>query len=289
MNANRKNSRRLKLPVTGIVTVTMLGMVRPTHAINYVAEYMTSWSGCACSQNSLSYPDDQIYYFDAKMRALGHTRKYLYSNKNVWTSDITEDRGFNGLDRIYGDTATMYIFSGHGGAPNDSNGQYFSVPFCKGLNGATSGSNGSCLASSRKMRMGEPSTDYYGTPYRGYAAYIMWLTCYSVHTNPMQQWSQTMGVGTDYIMGYKNTSADSSYTDEVGEDWAAKAMGSGAYTFKSSWFYAVDDWWVNDTGGVVANGNTASDATYRRDNYYRYSPATHPDYHGYYTWSWYEG
>jgi hypothetical protein len=254
------------------------------HAIDFGAEYLTSWSGCECSGNSLSYTDDQINMFRSKMQSLGHSSRFVFANTNTWASDVSEDRDFGGIDYAYGDGVDMFAFSGHGSAPNDGAGnQTFRVPFCK-ASGAPS-----CRFDASNARLGE-SSGYYATPHLGKSKYSMWLTCYSVHTDPIAQWAQTMRQGHDYVMGYRGISADSETTDEVPEDWAGKAMrSSDPWTFKGAWFWAVEDWWVDDTGGVVSNGSTESQAINRRDNYKRTWSGPHTDNWFWYAWSWHEG
>ena len=256
----------------------------PAGAITYGCEYMTTWSGCTCSQNSLSYTDNQANYFDSKMSSLGHTRKFKYGNQGAWAADVTEDRDFGGYDRWYGDTVDMYMYSGHGGAGTDAYGnQTFLVPYCS-FNGS-----GSCYFYADNARLGE-KVGWYASPYPGNLRYSMWCTCHSVDTDPMHQWDQTMNTGMDYVMGYRGTSADSWTTDEVPEDWASKAMrSSNPDTFKGAWFWAIEDWWVDDVGSVIANGDNESDAIYRRDHYKRTWYGPHTDYHYWYAWAWHEG
>jgi len=227
------------------------------NAITYTTEYITSWASCDCSQNALKYTSNQVNYFHQRMSKYGHTRLRGYSNTSVWASDVVED-SYGGKDHWYSDDGDMYVFSGHGGAYNDSNGQYFSVPMCKRDNQT------SCSASSRKMIFGERGGSF-STPHSGSLRYLMWLTCESVHTAPDYQWIDTARYGLEYIMGYRGLSADSSTTEEVAEDWVDKAMKDGR-TFKSAWFYAIEDWWVNDVGSLVAPGVDANASIQRRDN-----------------------
>lgn len=255
-----------------------------TSAIDFGAEYLTSWSGCECSGSSLSYTDNQIKMFSNKMQDLGHSKQFMFANSNTWAADVTEDRDFGGIDYGYGDKVAMFAFSGHGSAPNDGSGnQTFRVPFCK-ASGAPS-----CEFDAANARLGE-SSGYYASPHPGASRYSMWLTCYSVHTDPIGQWAQTMRQGHDYVMGYRGTSADSLTTDEVPRDWAKKAMrASDPWRFKSAWFWAIEDWWVNDTGAVVANGSTEDQAKNRRNNYRRTWAGPHTANWYWYAWSWHKG
>lgn len=279
--------RRWKATFASAAAVLLGTFVVPSEqarAIDFGAEYLTSWSGCECSGDSLSYTDNQINMFSSKMISLGHTKQFLYSNQNTWSADVTEDRDFNGLDQFYGDDVRMFAFSGHGGAGTDGSGsQTFSAPFCKATGTA------SCSFSPERARLGE-SLGYYATPNPGSLRYMMWLTCYSVHTDPIGQWAQTMQHGLDYVMGYRGTSADSLTTDEVPRDWAKKAMrSSDPWRFREAWFWAIEDWWVNDTGSLVANGATEGEAISRRDNYRRTWGGPHSTNFYWYAWAWHEG
>jgi len=91
-------------------------------------------------------------------------------------------------------------------------------------------------------------------------------------------------------MGYRGTSADSSTTDEVLGDWVDNAYAGTVYTFKSSWFNAIEDWWVEDTGAVVSGGVTEADAIWRRDNYSRADARRASlTWWSWLAWSWHEG
>lgn len=277
----------IKIPEWKSLTLLLTATILPAgsvQAIEFGAEYLTTWSGCECSGKSLSYTDNQINMFRNKMESLGHTKRFVYANSNTWAADVTEDRDFNGLDHLYADDVDMFAFSGHGGAPDDNSGnQTFRVPFCK-ASGAPS-----CRFDAENARLGE-SSGYYSTPHTGKSRYSMWLTCYSVHKRPMEQWAQTMRQGHDYVMGYRGTSADSLTTDEVPRDWASKAMrSSDPWRFKKAWFWAIEDWWVNDTGAVIANGSTIDNAKNRRNNYRRTWSGPHTSNWYSYAWSWHGG
>ena len=128
-------------------------------AISYSTNYITSWSECDCAGNALNYTDDQISYFRQKMDDHDHTLLRSYMNTGVWAGDLVEDR-LGGEDYRFSDDGDMYVFSGHGSAPEDGQGQYFSAPFCK------KGASSSCRFSSRSAFWGERA-GYYATPYSG--------------------------------------------------------------------------------------------------------------------------
>ena len=95
-------------------------------------------------------------------------------------------------------------------------------------------------------------------------------TCYSVHTAPQQQWAPSMGYGTEYVMGYRGTSADSSTTDEVLGDWVDNAYAS--------------------TVSVVSGGADVAWSDWRRDNYSRITARRGPfEYWSWYSWAWHSG
>lgn len=237
-------------------------------AISYTLNYMDSWSGCdaGCNQaSSLSYTDDQINYLDSVLSGLGHTKKRKYSNLNVWAGDLIEDKDFNGADYYLSDDSDLYAFSGHGrglsddsAAENNAYGQTASFPYCK------AGSSTSCTLDVERSRMGE-RTSAYATPHQGSMRYMLFFTCFSVDTKPIEQWAQTFWYGTDYVMGYRGLSVDSSYTDEVGGDWADEVFDESE-TLKAAWFWAIEDWWIDDVGALISGGTTSSAAINRRDN-----------------------
>lgn len=253
-------------------------------AFSYSGAYITTWSGCDsdCSgASALTYTDDQINDFDSRMASYGHTRKRKLANASVWASDYVED-GLGGQDHLYTDDSDVVAYSGHGSAPTVSSSQIFQAPMCR------AGSASSCRYDSRNSRFGERSGGF-ATPNPGNTRWMLWFTCYSVHTSPNQQWDQAMYRGLEYVMGYRGLSADSSTTTEVPGDWVGEAIG-GSSSFKSAWFWAIEDWWVDDTGAVVAAGNTEADAINRRENLTRNWARRAGDHYGtYYAWSWHEG
>ncbi|WP_394843355.1 DUF6345 domain-containing protein [Pendulispora brunnea] len=259
-------------------------------ALEVAGEAMTSWSGCDCSAGSLKYTDDQISYLISEMQDLGHQKKFFYKNTSSYSLDLIEDSLPNGYDAGYADGVDLFALSSHGGAPNDSNGkQTFSTPMCK--SGSASASS-SCHFDANQSRMGEaagPGQSQYATPHPGQARWWVFFTCYSVHTKPNEQWGQTLAHGGDTVLGYRGTSADSFTTDEVGEDLVDAVFDDGD-TLKGGWFWAAEDWAVDDVASMVASGKTRDAAIYRRDkavaNWERRGSDSH---HGWFAWAWHEG
>lgn len=274
--------------ITGTLAVATLALLAQmpgtASAFSFSGEYIYSWGGCdaSCSgAGSLSYTDDQIQDFAAKMKALGHTQKHLFGNTAVWASDLTED-GLGGQDHLYSDDSDIVAYSGHGSAPGTSSGQTFKAPLCK------AGSTSSCWFDSKNARFGERSGTY-SSPNPGNTRWLMWMTCYSVDTAPNEQWNEAFWLGLEYVMGYRGTSADSSTTVEVPGDWVDMAIGSSD-TFKAAWFSAIEDWWVDDTGAVAASGPDSAASAYRRDNLKKsWARRASTDTGNYVSWSWHEG
>jgi hypothetical protein len=284
----RKRNLRLMAGLTASLTAGFCLPTAPASAITYRSAWMNNWSGCECSAGSLSYTDDQISIFNSHMNAKGHSHNGTFGNGDVWASDVGEDRDYSGEDMYYSDDSVAWAYSGHGDAPTVSGAQHFQVPFCNKGSGSFSGTCN--FDATAYLRLGEQSPTYFSSPNAGNNRWMILATCLSVHTAPNEQWWETLAEGTEYVMGYRGLSADSETTDEVLGDWVDNAYASTVYTFKSSWFSAIEDWWVDDTGSVVSGGTNSTDSNWRRDNYSRNeSRRSASTWWSYYSWSWHEG
>jgi hypothetical protein len=94
--------------------------------------------------------------------------------------------------------------------------------------------------------------------------------------------------GNDVIMGYRGLSADSSTTDEVGEDLAEAAFNDGD-SFKAAWFWAIEDWAVDDTGAILFSGVDQAQCENRRENLSASWARRNDTPFNYFCWSWHEG
>ncbi|RYZ44051.1 MAG: hypothetical protein EOO71_00845 [Myxococcaceae bacterium] len=272
---------RIPMQWTAALLAMLTQLPGTAEAFSYSASYMNNWGGCACSNSSLSYTGDQMDMFDAALASRGHNRMHKFANASVWASDYIEDT-LGGQDNFFSDDSDIIAYSGHGSAPNYSAGQAFTASVC------SAGTSSSCTFSSHDFRLGEQGGSY-AYPYAGSTRWALWFTCYSVHTQPDQQWGPALWQGLEYVMGYRDTSLDSETTDEVPEDWVEKAIGDSD-TFKSAWFWAVEDWWANDTGELVSTGPESETAAYRRDNLNKNWARRAPYDYGYWiAWSWHEG
>ena len=257
----------------------------PAQAHDYGTAYLTNWGGCdalCAGQNSLSYTDDQIQMFESEMNDAGHSRTHGYVNGTTWASDLVEDAVFGGDDRWFSDDGQVYAFSGHGGCSGSGWSQTFSIPMCR------AGSVASCNYNAEHSRLGE-SLGTYATPSPGEMRWLILATCHSVDSAPYGQWSQVLTQGLDLVMGYRGVSADSECTDEVLEDLVGESFDSSV-DFKPGWFWAIEDWWIDDTAGIVASGASSLDATTRRDHLDQNSLPRNPYVnHNWIAWAYHEG
>jgi len=281
-SSRSKVAVRLLSPVlAGLATA--VAMPQLAHAGGYTLNYMTNYSGCdaGCGASSLSYTDDQVDQLGSALNGYGHTLLHKFGNGNTWASDMVEDGLGGGQDHLFSDNGFLYAFSGHGGASTDSGGQTFFAPYCK------KGVSSSCTMQSNNARQGEQSGPWATNP--GKMKYLIWATCFSVHSAPNNQWDQTMRYGTEVIFGYRGTSADSWTTDEVLGDFADAAFGDND-KLRAAWFWAIEDWWVDDTGAMLASGTNVNEAINRRANLRASSPRRAAGaIHTWFAWSWHEG
>jgi len=256
------------------------------NALLFGGEYMTSWNGCSGYNSlpaSLSHTDDQINQWTSAMQARGFYKDFLFANRDVWTYDMEED-ALGGSDNGYADSVNMFALSSHGGVDVSGGYQRFTTPTC--------GPSGNPVASSHRMSFAEKK---WGTNVpnananSGFARWVMLFTCNSVHTKANEQWQFAFWNGLDAVLGYRGLSADASTTEEVGADYVDAAWGDGD-TLKAAWFWAIEDWWEDDTGSLISGGKTGADASSRRDSLKVTSAphsTTYIDY--YYAWAYHEG
>jgi len=254
---------RIAAMAASMASIVGLSFARPAEAFTYGMEFMTSYSGCdsPCSSNSgLSQTDDQMNMMDSTLSGLGHTFRFKWSNGNTFASDLAEDRDYSGDDWNWADGSDIFAYSGHGSGNNDGNGQSYQMPLCR-ANGTAS-----CNFDSDAARWGEGwQFNFYYSTHPGAMRWAVLATCFSVDVDPWNQWAEGFTLGLEYVLGYRGLSADSFTTDEVPSDWANSCIGNTT-GFKSGWFSAAEDLWVDDTAEVAAGGTDVNDAIYNRDN-----------------------
>jgi len=248
------------------------------HALDAGAESVENYSGCGCNSGNLSYTNDQTSMF---MSRIGnwHNRKFRYTDSSAWNSDMVEDELAGGTDYPYGDTVHILFLSGHGGLSGNTYNGYL----CKSSNFS------GCNYNTGSVYLGERSGQAKST-HPGSLRFLLLATCYSVEkTNAADVWGPVFWRGKNfmYVMGYTGTSADSTTTDEVGEDFAQKAAGD-KWTLKQAWFWAIEDWWVNDTGSLISHGTSSSNATYNRDQM-KIDATPTGNSPSWVAWAWHEG
>ena len=243
----------------------------------YGLSYIDNFSSCpsSCQENTLNYADDQINQLDSELNSDGLTKSFKYARGSVQSTDIIEDH-YSGYDHHYGDQVDLYAITTHGGIFTNNNGQsVYVASYCSAQNTVymsnISGDSNNCLAVSNKMFFGEQTNSWSNT-FTTNPGKLRWLilsTCHSMD-NPPSIWGGRFSYGLDYHMGYQGTMLLGETTDECLADFAHNAFG-GTSKFKTVWFTANDDWWIDNTAGVFSCGNcsetTQNDANNWRDNY----------------------
>ena len=260
--------KRATVVVGILVSVTAVLVFSTSRAVWFAAESVEDYSGCGCgsSDDDLDYCNDQAEGFVSRMDDAGWYRDFWYANGNAWARDFIEDEmsygGQKGEDCYYADDRVRIMFvSGHGSWQGSGSNSYFVGTLCRAP-------GGSCDFHTGHMKLGE-GTGGYANPHSGLLRYMVMHMCYSVQYEVANaQWFRTVGYHVaDYHMslGMTGLCTDSWFLDEVGYDFADKAAHS-SWTLKGAWWYAIEDWWHDDTGAVVTWGNSRNNAVGRRDN-----------------------
>ena len=259
--------------VFGMVVLFLLCAVADASAqslssMEYGLSALDNWSGCSqcTTKTSLNYTHSQINQLDTELNSDGMGKKFKFFNNYVWPNDMIEDE-LGGNDYAFADGVELYALSSHGDAVVENGQQVYYPSMCSYTE------NVACEPSSKKMVMGEQSSYTYGTVHPGRLLWLILATCFSVDTNPSQQWKLPFMYGLEMVMGYRGESADSTFTDEVLADFAGNAFG-GESKFKQVWFSATEDWYIDDTSGIITchgtnTGYTTDDLINRLNNYRR--------------------
>ncbi len=250
-----------------------------TSPLRVGADSVENYSGCGCSSGNLSYCNDQSSKFMNRIDNW-HTRVFLFQDSSAWNADLVEDQlGVGGVDRFYGDNVHLMLTSGHGSQSSTTYSGYL----CK-----SSGFN-ACSYSTSQTYFGEQAGQANSTN-PGMLRFLILCTCFGIDkTLAPAIWRPVFARGRNfmYVMGYHGTSADSETTDEVPEDFAQKAGGEG-WTLKQAWFWAIEDWWVNDTGAVVTGGDTEAEAVGNREGM-KLTWDPNIGWPSWIAWAWHEG
>lgn len=245
-------------------------------ALTVTAESLENHTSSGCdsfcsSHTNLNYTHDQADYFIARMVANGHVKKHQYKDGSLWASDVIED-ALGGSDHMYTDDSDVYLFAGHGGVSGYSG--YSAAGFVGVM--SKKGAYSSCRFDNKDIVWGEQHGPY-AAIHPGKMKYAFLMTCSSVEDSGIQ-WKEVFSKGLDYLFGYQGLSSDSPFTDEVAGDMANEAFGSIARKFKPSWFWAVEDWWIDDMGAVASSGgrDIPGEAEHRRDNMTKNTPRRAP-------------
>ncbi len=250
--------------------------------IAFGGEFMTHWTGCEKSLPQLSHTIWQIDMWGGEMASFGNAARFEYGDQNVWTSDVVEDAYPGGQDNAYADSVDFYALSSHGRVQGAAGHQTYIGSMC------SRGTFTSPEWDSQNSIFDETPPNYFAINSPGYARFIMLLTCFSVDTEPQNAWQAATAYGNDVIMGYRGLSADSTNTEEVGRDLADGVFRNGQ-SFKPAWFYAVEDWWVDDVGEILVRGKTSAECISRLNGLSPQTPRRINGILGYMCWSSHQG
>ena len=273
------SARVFTVALSVLMIVLFAGTAQALSPLLVGAESVENYSGCGCSSGNLSYCNDQATMFINRIDNW-HTRKYLFTDGSAWNADLVEDQlGIGGVDRFYGDTVHLLLVSGHGSQSTTN----YSGFLCK------SGGFSACSYNTGQTYFGEQPGQANSTN-PGSLRFLILCTCFEVDkTLAPTIWRPVFARGRNfmYVMGYHGLSADSWTTDEVGEDFAQKAAGDG-WTLKQAWFWAIEDWWVNDIGAVVTAGDTEAEAIGNRESM-KLTWDPNIGWPSWIAWAWHEG
>lgn len=252
-------------------------------ALDVGAESVEDYSDCGCATGDLNYCNDQASKFIDKMGDCGYRIRFWYKDGSAWNSDLIEDE-LGGTDYPYGDQVHILLISGHGGLDRSRNIYYGYLCKWRRYN--------ACSYNTTQTYLGEVSGQPKST-HPGKLRFLILCTCHSVDKDRAPYvWAPVFRRGKNlmYVMGYHGTSADGETTDEVPEDFARKAACSG-WTLKQAWFWAIEDWWVDDTGAVISRGATREEAIRNRDHMrLTWSPPACSSWPPtWFAWAWHEG
>ena len=289
-----------------MVLSLLVGLAGPAFGADFTIETAQEYVGHSCNApcntlSTLNFADDRANYFESAMVRFGETKKAHYKNGSVWASDWKEDQ-LGGEDDLYGDLARFLFVTGHGdskfGSGSDPRSVRYWYSACK------VGENAGCKLESTSVSLGEQSGP--NATIAGNARFLMMWSCCSVHKGgfgvggtgggcsatagtPRDQWLPTFNRGSDYVMGYMGSAWDSSSTDENAEDFAEEAYEDGA-RFKTAWFYANEDWDVDDVSAIAASGSSRASSRSRAINISKASPRRGAsEVHDFVTYSWHRG
>jgi hypothetical protein len=200
-------------------------------------------SGQPCHQNNLSYCDDRAHGFISAMGDHGHPGIFEWANSDAWETDFTHP-DFGGDSLSWSDNVHFCFFSDHGGNRNN----VFDFAFARAHN--------SCSSDTTHWRLG--------------AKMLKWFvadTCDAVlNTDPnhiVGTWAGPMQ-GAHMVFGFLGLSADSWWTDDVGEDFGDDAGGGSRLA--NAWLDNAYSWWTGDKPIAIAAGESQADAVNRREN-----------------------
>jgi hypothetical protein len=206
-------------------------------------EWVGTFHNDACKQSDLSYVDDQAEGFFNTMGGHGHVKVFDWGNDNAWETDFRHP-DFGGDSLNWTDNVHFCFVADHGG----NNNNMFSIAFSK--------SHNNCQSVATQWRLG-----------RKMLKWMVHSSCDAVLNTDASHivavWGGPMQ-GIHIVCGYIGTSADSWWTDDLGEDFADDICDGDAIA--ESWVSRAYSFWTGDDSIAIAAGETRDDAINRRDN-----------------------
>ena len=206
-------------------------------------EWVNNFHPGNCKQNNLEYCDDQAVGFFNSMGSHGHTKVFNWGDDNAWETDIKHPN-FGGDSLNWSDDVHFFFFDDHGGNWDNI------------LHLAFASSHNNCLSPSSEWRLGQKNLKWFvacgcETVLNTDGSHIG-----AVWFGPMQ--------GVHLVLGFIGDSHDTSWTDDLGEDFADDICDGD--TICGSWVDRAYSFWVDDDSIAIAAGETRDDAINRREH-----------------------
>lgn len=238
-----------------------------SYGVWFAAESVENFSGCGCTGPDLDWCNDQAESFVDRMNdSPVWSYDFWFEDSNAWARDFIEDEmtydGQYGEDAYFSDYRARIMFvSGHGRVIRDGDESYFRGYLCDAP-------FGSCTFQSDHMKLGERSGAF-SDPNWGLSTYLAMHMCHSVeYSVANSQWFRIVDrevADFHMALGLDGVGTDAESLSQVGYDFADKAEHS-SWSLKAAWWYAIEDYWHDDTGAIITWGHDRDDAVGRRDN-----------------------
>jgi hypothetical protein len=219
-----------------------------------------------CTQETLSYCDDNAEGFVSGMESRGAQRNFCWGDGNAWETDF-RDPAFGGHDNNTDggvDTVDFEYFSSHGGT-SSANVFY----------GCMSTQHTKCSWQSNEARFGNLDLEY-----------LVLDTCESLDLDHdlIATWHNAFH-GLHMIFGFTGSASDAWWTEDRGYDFGRRA-GNNA-KLADAWLDEAYSSWCDDYPVAMACGRNEDDAIDRLNNerIWSFGDIPHNEI-GWYQWKW---